>query len=99
LDAQHVVQTNDGPFEAMAGHAVEVISSHPHLPLSNVEGMSSIPPLLDDTLYQGGTCGPFQQKAKDKLKARFINVSPRFENEEVIPLHHLVGTSSTSIRG
>ena len=55
LDAQHAIQINDGPFKAKASHAVEVIGSHRHLPLSNMEGMSSIPPPLDEVLLQSST--------------------------------------------
>ena len=59
LDAQHTIQINDGPFKAMASHAVEVIGSHRHLPLSNMEGMSSIPPPLDEAFLQSSTCRLF----------------------------------------
>ena len=34
LDAQYVIQVNDGPFEAKANYAVEIIRSHRYLPLS-----------------------------------------------------------------
>ena len=67
LDAQYVIQVNDGPFEAKADHAVEVIGSHCHLPLSNMKCMSSIPPSLDEALHQSSTCGPFWKEADDRL--------------------------------
>ena len=99
LDARHAIQTNDGPFKAKVDHVVEVIGIHRHLLLNNMECMSSISPPLDEALHQSSTYGPFWQTDKDRLKAHFPNVSPRFRNKEVIPLYHLVGASPTSIRG
>ena len=51
LHAQHVVQTDDRPFAVKAGHAVEVIRSHRHLPLGDIKGMGSVPPPLDKALH------------------------------------------------
>ena len=78
---------------------VEVIRSHHHLPLNNMEGMSSILPTPEKALHQSSTCRLFQQKAKDRLVARFLDVSSSFENKEVVPLHYLVGASPASIKG
>ena len=93
------IQIDDGHFKAKVGHAIEVIGNHHYLPFSDMDGVSSIPPPLNKALHQGSTHGTFQNKAKDRLEARFLDVSPRFRNEEVVPLHHLIGTSATSIRG
>ena len=51
LDARHTIQVDDGPFEVKIVHAVEVIGSHRHLSLSNMKGVGSIPPLLDEALH------------------------------------------------
>ena len=99
LPPQHAVQVNDGPLKAKADHTVEVIGNHCYLTLSNMKGVSSIPPPLDETLHHGSTCRPFQKKANDRHKARFPDISPSLKNEKVIPLHHLVNASPTSIRG
>ena len=64
-----------------------------------MKGMSSIPPPFDEALHQDGTCGPFRKKANDRLKTRFSDISPRLRNEKVVPFHHFVGVSPTSIRG
>ena len=56
LDARHTVQTDDGPFKAKASHVVKVVGSHRHLPLSNMKGVGSIPPHLNEALHQGSTC-------------------------------------------
>ena len=63
LDARHAIQADDGPFEAKASHAVEVLGSHHKL--SNMKGVSSIPPSLDEALHQGSNYGPFRKKAND----------------------------------
>ena len=90
LDAWHIIQVDDGPFEAKADHAVEVIRSHYYLPLSNMKGVSSIPPPLNKALNQGSTYGPFQKKANDKLKARFPDKGPDFRKKNIVPLHHWI---------
>ena len=64
-----------------------------------MKGVSSIPPLFDEALHQSSTCGPFQKKANDRLKACFPDISPSLKNEKVVPLHPLIGASPTSIRG
>ena len=90
LDARHAIQVDDGPFEAKVIHVVEVVGGHYHLPLSNIKGVSSIPPPLSKALHQGSTCGPFQKKANDSLEARFPNIGPGFRAEKVVPFHHLL---------
>ena len=89
LDAWHNIQINNGPFKAKAYHAMEVIGSHCYLLLSNMKGMSSIPLPFDKALHQSSTCRLFWKKAKDRLEARFLDVSLGFRNKEIVPLYHL----------
>ena len=99
LDAQHAIQTDDGPFKAKVGHVVEVVRSHRHLLLSNLKGVGSIPPPLNEALHQGSTQRLLREKTNDRLEARLLDVGPGFKDKKVVPFHHLVGASSTSIRG
>ena len=98
LDTRHTFQTDDSPFETKAGHAVEVVGSHRQLPLSNMKGVGSIPPPLNEALHQGSTRGLLRKKSNDRLKALLPNIGLGFKNEKVVPLHHLIGASLTSIR-
>ena len=99
LDAWHIVQTDNGPFEAKASHAVEVIRSHCHLLLSNVIGVGSIPPPLNEALHQGITRRHLWKKTNDRLEDCLLDVGPVFRDKKVAPLHYLVGAPLTSIRG
>ena len=92
-------KTNDGPLETKAGHVVEVIGSHRHLPLGDMKGVGSVPPPFNKALHQGGTCGLFWKKADDGLKACLLNIASSFGGEQVESLHHLIGASLASIRG
>ena len=40
-----------GPIESQAHHAVEVMRGHRHLLFSNVKGVGSVPPPLDQCLH------------------------------------------------
>ena len=99
LDARHTIQVDDGPFEVKTVHAVEVIGSHRHLSLSNMKGVGSIPPPLNEALHQGSTYEFLQKKANDGLEARFPDVGLGFKDKKVVPLYHLISASLTSIRG
>ena len=99
MDARHIVQTNDGPFEAKAGYTVEVVGSHRHLPLSDIKGVGSIPPPLNEALHQGSTRKLLRKKTNDKLEAWLPDVGPSFGDKKVMPLHHDVSAPPTSIRG
>jgi len=46
--------SNDGPLEAKVDHVVEVIGSHRNLPISDMKGVGSVPPPLNEALHQGG---------------------------------------------
>ena len=78
---------------------VEVVGSHRHLLLSDMKGVSSIPPPLNEAQHQGSPCRLLQKKANDRLKARLLNVGPSFEDKNVVPLHQLVSAPPTNIRG
>ena len=73
LDTWHTFQTDDSPFEAKASHAVEVLGSHRQLPLSNMKGVGSIPPPLNEALHQGSAHRALWKKANDVLKAHFLD--------------------------
>ena len=47
LSARLTLQVHESPIAPKAGHAVEVMRNHNHLPISNVEGVSSVPPPLN----------------------------------------------------
>ena len=94
----HAVQVNDGPFKAETSHAIKVVGSHCHLPLSNMKGVSSIPPPLNEALHQGSAHSLFRNKSNDRLEARLSNIGPSFRGKKVVPLHHLIGASPTNIR-
>ena len=78
------------PLEAKASHAVEVIRSHCHLLLSNVIGVGSIPPPLNEALHQGITRRHLWKKTNDRFEACLPDLGSSF-GDEVIPLHHLIG--------
>ena len=60
--------------------------------------VGSIPPPLNGALHQGSTRRLLRKKSNDRLEARLPNIGPGFRNEKVVPLHHLIGASLTSIR-
>ena len=78
---------------------IEVIRSHRYLPLSNMKGVRSIPPSVNESLHQGSTCGPLWKKIDDRLEARFPDVGPSFRDKKVVPFYHLIRASPTSKRG
>ena len=51
LLARHTHQIYERPITPKASHVVEIMGSHSHLPISNVEGMGSIPPPLNQGLH------------------------------------------------
>ena len=59
---------------------VEVVRSHRHLLLSNMNGMGGTPP-LNESLHQSGAHKSFQKEVNDGLKARLPNVGLGIEGE------------------
>ena len=98
-DAWHIVQTDDGPFEAKADHVVEVVGSHRHLSLNNMKGVGSIPPPFNEALHQGSIRRLLQKNVNDRLEARLPNIGLGFEDEKVVLFYHLSNASPTSIKG
>ena len=78
---------------------VEVVGSHRHLPLSDVKGVGSVPPPLNEALHQGGTRGLLYKETNNRLEARLLDANPSFKGKQVELLHHLIGAFLTSIRG
>ena len=99
LDARHIIQTDDGPFEAKASHTVKVIRSHRHLSLGNMKGVGSAPPPLNEALHQGSTHRLLWKKTANRLEACLLHIASGFRDKKFEPLHHLIGASPTSIRG
>ena len=54
-----------------AGHLVEVMGSHCHLPINNVKGVICVLPPLNQCLYQDVAGGTFQKQAKNRLEASY----------------------------
>ena len=57
LSARLTLQVYECPIAPKANHAVEIMGSHNHLPISNVKGVGSIPPPFSQGLHQNGTGG------------------------------------------
>ena len=55
---QLALQVYESPIAPKAGHAVEVMGSHNHLPINNVEGVGNVPLPLSQSLHQNGTVRP-----------------------------------------
>ena len=51
LNAQLSLQVYESPITPETGHAVEVMGSHSHFPISNVEGVGSVPPPFNQILH------------------------------------------------
>ena len=66
------------PLEAKASHAIKVIGSHRHLPLSNMKGVGGVPPPLNKVLHQGSICRRFRKKTDDRLKAHLLDITLSF---------------------
>ena len=55
LNARLALQVYESPIAPKVGHMVEVVGSHNHIPVSNIEGVGSVPPPLSQSLHQNGT--------------------------------------------
>ena len=78
---------------------VKVIGSHHHLSLSNIKGVGSVLPPLNEALRQGSTRKLLQKRTDDRLEAVLLDIAPGFKDKKVEPFHYLIGASPTSIRG
>ena len=99
LDAWHTVQIDDGTFEAKAGHVVKVVQSHCHLSLNNMKGVGSILSPFNEALQQGSTHKLLWKKTNDRLEACLSDIALDFGDMKIVPLHHFISASPTSIRG
>ena len=61
IDALLALQIYKCPIAPKAGHVVEVMGSHRQLPISNMEGVSSVPPTFSQGLHQNGTSRSLRQ--------------------------------------
>ena len=64
-----------------------------------MKGVGSIPPPFSEALLQGSAHRPLWKKINDGLKACLSDVGPTFKGKKVVPFHHLINASPTSIRG
>ena len=51
LSAQLTLQVYESPIAPKASHVMEVMGSHSHPPINNVEGVGSVPPPLSQSLH------------------------------------------------
>ena len=60
LSAQLTPQVYENPIAPKVGQAVEVIGSHSHLLISDVDGVGSVALSLNQSMHQIGTSRPLQ---------------------------------------
>ena len=72
-----ILETDRDSIKPYASHAVEVIRSDGHLPASNVEGVGSIPPPLNQGLCQDSTGRPLEHQTDDWLETHNIDIALR----------------------
>ena len=65
LDALLTLQIYKCPITPKAGHVVEVMGSHRQLPISNKEGVGSVPLPFSQGLHQNGASRSLWQQAAD----------------------------------
>lgn len=53
------LKIDERPIALKASHLVEIMGSQCHLPISNMEGVVSVPPDLSQALHQDGTSRRF----------------------------------------
>ena len=83
----------------MIGHAGKVVGSNRHLSLSDIKGVGSVPPPLNEALHQSSTHKLLRKKTNDRLEACLQDIAPGFEDKKVVPLHHLIGASPNRMQG
>ena len=64
-----------------------------------MKGVRSIPPPLNEALYQGGAHILLRKKTDDGLKASLSDIALGFGDKKIVLVHHLIGASPASIRG
>ena len=77
----------------------KVVRSHYHLSLNNMKGVGSILSPLNEALQQGSTHKLLWKKTNDRLEACLSDIALDFGDMKIVPLHHFISASPTSIRG